>query len=231
MQFIGSHEEINYPIGIAVNKHGDVIVSDYVKHQLKVFPREETLKPKKIGNEGLGACKFSYPRGIALDDQENILVADSQNHRIQVVSLEGEYVGSFGRIGDEAGCLNTPYDVTVDNNGSVIVADAKNHRVQVFVRLIPIYSMNNNESNFEIEEKNDSVIDYIAQNEEAKDEDYDASGSEDENSRVGPLDSTDNRQTTKHEDRQTIRDQDGVLNEKNGSDNERTNVNNEKNLS
>jgi tripartite motif-containing protein 71 len=112
-----------------------------MKHHLKVFFREQALETKTIGNKGIGVCKFAYPRGIALDHQENILVADSQNHRVQVVTIDGEYIGSFGTIGDDPGSFNTPYDVTVDKNGNIIVADTKNHRVQVFTRLVSVDSM------------------------------------------------------------------------------------------
>lgn len=86
-------------------------------------------------------------------------------------------------IGDEAGCFNTPYDVTVDTNDSVIVADAKNHRIQVFVRLVPNYDDDNN-NNIEMNGQENglgSELDYGSQNGDAKEEDYDASGSEDEN--------------------------------------------------
>lgn len=189
LHFIGSHEEINYPIGIAVTKNGDVIVSDYVKHHLKLFYRDKVLETKTIGSEGLGACKFSYPRGIALDSNENILVADSQNHRIQVVTVDGQYVGSFGRIGDEPGCFNTPYDVTVDTNGSVIVADAKNHRIQVFVRLVPVYSLNNVDIDGNKNGGLGSELDYGSQNGDVQEEDYDASGSEDEDAEADVEDS------------------------------------------
>ncbi|EDO37983.1 predicted protein [Nematostella vectensis] len=136
--FIGSSEELCYPIGIAVTKHGDVIVSDNEKHQLKVFFHEDLTRPKTIGANGIGICKFAFPRGIALDKEENILVADSQNHRIQVITIEGQYIGSFGNVGDDPGCFNTPYDVAIDTSGNVLVADTKNHRVQIFTRIVQV---------------------------------------------------------------------------------------------
>ncbi|KAK3726930.1 hypothetical protein QZH41_004227 [Actinostola sp. cb2023] len=69
LHFIGNQEEINYPIGIAVTKHGDVIVSDYVKHHLKIFAREKTLDAKTVGQE---------------DTNGSVIVADAKNHRVQV---------------------------------------------------------------------------------------------------------------------------------------------------
>ncbi|KAL9971911.1 hypothetical protein ACROYT_G018133 [Oculina patagonica] len=138
--FIGGLHDLHCPMGIVVKKNGDVIVTEYENHRLKIFSQENLGESKIIGARGVGAGKFACPRGVALDHNDNILVADSQNHRIQVVSSIGEPLGTFGMIGSDPGCLDTPYDVVMDASGNIIVADAKNHRLQVFTRLIPVYA-------------------------------------------------------------------------------------------
>ena len=127
-------------MGIVVKRNGDVIVTEYENHRIKIFSQESLGESTTIGVVGVGAGKFACPRGIALDDNDNILVADSQNHRIQVVSSTGEPLGTFGMIGSDPGCLDTPHDVSMDTNGNIIVADTKNHRLQVFTRLVPVYA-------------------------------------------------------------------------------------------
>lgn len=138
--FIGGLHDLHCPMGIVVKRNGDVIVTEYENHRLKIFSQENLGDSKIIGARGVGAGKFACPRGVALDHNDNILVADSQNHRIQVVSSTGEPLGTFGMIGSDPGCLDTPYDVVMDASGNIIVADAKNHRLQVFTRLIPVYA-------------------------------------------------------------------------------------------
>lgn len=128
------------PMGIVVKKNGDVIVTEYENHRLKIFSQENLGESKTIGTRGVGSGKFFCPRGVALDQNDNILVADSQNHRIQVVSSTGESLGTFGMIGSDPGCLDNPYDVAMDASGNIIVADAKNHRLQIFTRLVPVYA-------------------------------------------------------------------------------------------
>ena len=128
------------PMGIAVKKNGDVVVTEYENHRLKIFSQENLGESKTIGTRGIGPGKFFCPRGVALDQDDNILVADSQNHRIQVVSSTGESIGTFGMIGSDPGCLDTPYDVVMEASGNIIVADAKNHRLQVFTKLVPVYA-------------------------------------------------------------------------------------------
>ena len=138
--FIGGLHDLHCPMGIVVKKNGDVIVTEYENHRIKIFSQENLGESTIIGSVGVGAGKFACPRGVALDHNDNILVADSQNHRIQVVSSTGEPLGTFGMIGSDPGCLDTPYDVSMDINGNIIVADAKNHRLQVFTRLVPVYA-------------------------------------------------------------------------------------------
>lgn len=128
------------PMGIAIKRNGDVIVTEYENHRVKIFSQENLGESTIMGAVGVGAGKFACPRGVALDHNENILVADSQNYRIQVVSSTGEPLGTFGMIGSDPGCLDTPYDVAMDINGNIIVADTKNHRLQVFTRLVPVYA-------------------------------------------------------------------------------------------
>lgn len=138
--FIGGLHDLHCPMGIVVKKNGDVIVTEYENHRLKIFSQENLGESKTLGTRGVGSGKFFCPRGVALDQNDNILVADSQNHRIQVVSSTGESLGTFGMIGSDPGCLDNPYDVAMDASGNIIVADAKNHRLQIFTRLVPVYA-------------------------------------------------------------------------------------------
>ena len=132
-------------MGLTVTTAGDVVVSEYSNHRLKVFLKENTAEPKVIGSKGSGNCRFMCPRGLALDKQNNIIVADSENHRIQVVSINGEFIGDFGKIGWDPGSFHTPHGVAVDEDGNVIVADTKNHRLQIFTRRVPSYDIDNRE--------------------------------------------------------------------------------------
>ena len=164
--FIGGSQDLHKPMGIVVTASGDVIVSEYDAHCLKVFAREGLVHCKTLGARGIGIGKFTHPRGLALDRRDNILVADSHNHRIHVISLEGEFIGSFGTIGEDPGCLNTPYDVAVDACGNVIVADTKNHRIQTFTRLVPLYAEPVSYNETGIEEGEDDIDDPVFQENE-----------------------------------------------------------------
>ena len=152
-------------MGIVVKRNGEVIVTEYENHRIKVFSQESLGESITIGAVGVGSGKFSCPRGVALDQHDNIVVADSQNHRIQVVSSTGEPLGTFGMIGSEPGYLDTPYDVAMDPAGNIIVADAKNHRLQVFTRLVPVYTEHATyEEEYEVSVKKENSDEVVTNN-------------------------------------------------------------------
>ena len=127
-------------MGLTIKKNGDVIVTEYEDHRIKIFRQEMCGEITTIGSVGVGAGKFACPRGVAVDQDENILVADSHNHRIQVVSSTDKTIGAFGMIGSYPGYLDTLYNVSVLPNANIIVADTKNHRLQVFGGQVPFYA-------------------------------------------------------------------------------------------
>ena len=96
-------------------------------HVVRVFDsRGHYLRD--IGQMG----RFNDPRGLAVDANNLLLVCDRNNDRVQVVTLQGEFVTSFGSRGSGPGQFNKPKGITVSPDGHVFVTDDFNHRVQVF---------------------------------------------------------------------------------------------------
>ena len=135
--FIGEVEgDFSDPIGIAIDAADYIYVSDYGKHQVKIFDAVETL----TATLGTGSCgtsndQFCYQLGIAVDNSGRIYVADTDNHRIQIFDPSFEYLGTLGTtgtcgLGSYEFCY--PYDVEIGPGGEVYVADTENRRVRVF---------------------------------------------------------------------------------------------------
>ena len=61
-----------------------------------------------------------------------ILVYNRSNDRVQVVTLNGEFVTSFGSLGSGEGQFHLLQDITATPDGRVFIADYNNHRIQVF---------------------------------------------------------------------------------------------------
>ena len=76
--------------------------------------------------------QFSYPEGLAVNTDDLLLVCDRCNNRVQVVTLNGEFVTSFGSGGSGKGQFSSPQGITATPDGRVFIADYCNHRIQVF---------------------------------------------------------------------------------------------------
>ena len=83
------------PFGVAVNKRGEVIVTEREGHCVSIFtPSGEKLR--SFGTHGSGQGQFEDPRGVTVDNDGNILVADRSNNRIQKFTADGQFLTAVG---------------------------------------------------------------------------------------------------------------------------------------
>lgn len=134
---------MDHPSGIAVDKNGNVFVSDLNKDFIKkVTPAGKVTiiagngdRGKKDGKEG--AASFYLPVGLAVDGNDNLYVCDSYNNMIRKITPDGMVTTIAGRSkkGSKDGKDTTasfwhPNSLTVDKNGSVYVADMGNDKIR-----------------------------------------------------------------------------------------------------
>jgi tripartite motif-containing protein 71 len=123
--------QIMWPAGIALDRDGNVYVSDEALNRVSVFRKSGEFLGS-WGSEGSGDGEFNRPAGMAFDQDDNLLVADGLNCRIQRYTRDGRYLGGWGRPGTSDGEFNVPWGITVDRAGNVYVGDWRNDRVQKF---------------------------------------------------------------------------------------------------
>jgi NHL repeat len=76
---------------------------------------------------------FNQPTDVAWDAQGNAYFSDGYvNSRVAKVSSRGEWLMSWGSLGNGPGQFDTPHGVAVAPNGEVYVADRGNRRIQIF---------------------------------------------------------------------------------------------------
>ena len=86
----------NNPIGVAVDKVGNVFVADSENHRIrKISPDGEVTTLAGSGLPGLvngsgTMAQFNFPFGVAVDETGNVFVADSANHTIRKISPDRE---------------------------------------------------------------------------------------------------------------------------------------------
>lgn len=102
------------PHYVAVNSHGNILLSDFHNHSVKAFTQDghflfgfgsngkyELMTPRHVQScPGEGNGQFKGPTGLAVDAQDNIIVADWGNARLQIF----DQFGSFLSYVNTAGC-------------------------------------------------------------------------------------------------------------------------------
>lgn len=120
------------PVGIAVDSHGNVYVSDAsTNDQIQKFSPTGTFLAR-IRDTGTGDGQFDSTYGIAIDKDDNIYVSDMQNDRIQKFSPSLGFITKWGSSGTGDGQFDTPEGLAYDPAGYIYVADQVNDRIQKF---------------------------------------------------------------------------------------------------
>ena len=69
---------------------------------------------------------------MAIDSSNRVYVSELSIHRVSVFTSAGQFVTSFGSVGNGPGQFDYPRGLAVDGSGVVYVCDGWNHRVQLF---------------------------------------------------------------------------------------------------
>ena len=123
---------LNRPLGVAVNKRGQVIVSEYGGHCITVFSEGGDMI-RSFGAYDSAPGQLRHPRGIAVDEDDNIIVADAENGCIQKFSPQGEHLETVGKQGKNVLEFKNPSGVGIHPlSKKVYVTEGyDNHRIQV----------------------------------------------------------------------------------------------------
>jgi len=133
---LGENENLSFPNGVAVDKDGNVFVTDSNNGRLLMFDTEGKVRAQ-VGR-GAGQGNLGLPRGIAPDQGGRIFVADTTGQAVFIYrapsgdSRRLDYLGTFGGLGAADGQFQYPASVAIDARGRVYVADTFNDRVQIW---------------------------------------------------------------------------------------------------
>jgi len=123
--------DFNFPTYLAVNKDGDLYVSDTLNFRVQWFsPKGKFLG--KFGVEGDSPGTFDRIKGIAFDSYGNIYIADSDFHAVQMFTKNWKPLMYFGGPGIGPGQLIIPTAIAIDKNNRIYVADSYSYRVNVY---------------------------------------------------------------------------------------------------
>lgn len=123
--------EFRLPTDVAIDADGYIYVSEYGGNDRisKFTPQFEYVMSFADRASGEGAT--NRPQSLCFAG-DVLLVADACNHRICRYSRMGQFLGAFGRLGNQAGELRFPFSVDVLPDDTIVVAEYGNNRVQRF---------------------------------------------------------------------------------------------------
>jgi sugar lactone lactonase YvrE len=120
-----------WPTAIALDKAGNVYVSDEWYNRISIFTKDGDWVGK-WGIPGAGDGQLNRPSGIAFDRGDHLYVVDSLNNRVQQFTKDGKFLRKWGTAGSGEGKFNMPWGIALDTEGDVYVTDWRNDRVQKF---------------------------------------------------------------------------------------------------
>ncbi len=80
------------PKDVVINNEGEIFILD--ENRIQVFNKSGKYL-RTIGREGKGPGDLLNPIFFEIDKQNNLLVVEKDNQRIQILSSNGDYLGSF----------------------------------------------------------------------------------------------------------------------------------------
>ncbi len=119
------------PTNVAVDKDGNLFVSDTFNDRVEVFDADGTFI-RTFGKPGDGPGYFARPKGIAVDGDGHVWVADGVQDRVQVFTPEGQLLIWLGGHGALPGQFNALAGLTIDKNNRVFTSEQYAGRVQMF---------------------------------------------------------------------------------------------------
>lgn len=140
---VGKDARFAFPVGIAVDRSGNLFVTDSSSAIRKITPTGtvSTLAGDPVGpgfSNGVGtSARFFGASGLATDSIGNVYVADENNYAIRkitpaglVTTLAGSGSPGFNNGLGAAASFSRPRGVAVDSSGNVFVADQNNSAIR-----------------------------------------------------------------------------------------------------
>ncbi|XP_070548214.1 B-box type zinc finger protein ncl-1-like [Ptychodera flava] len=109
--------ELVWPSGIAVTSDGNILVSDWDRHCIRVYTSNGGYS-SNIGSQGDGPGQLIYPWLLAVNSSDDIIVSDTGNNRIQILNVDGRHLKEI-RLEDQL--IVPPRGLSVDRENNIYV--------------------------------------------------------------------------------------------------------------
>ena len=141
----GTAGRFRHPLGVAVDRHGDIFVADYGNHAIRKVTKDGVVSTLagtgQAGNVNGSAAsaRFQYPWGITVDASDRVFVMDRHNHALKMITggvvtrVAGVSYGFADGNGMTTAHFYFPMGITAGPDGSLYIGDHYNHRIRKVV--------------------------------------------------------------------------------------------------
>lgn len=132
--------QFDFPGGIAVDKKGDIFVSDSNNNRLVALDPEGKVLwtvGKKAASMNDANRTFGLPEGLTIDDNGFLYLVDAFAGEIFVFDGNGKKLAEIGEWGDKEGQFYYPAGITFAGGRTFIVADKFNDRLEAVELNVP----------------------------------------------------------------------------------------------
>ena len=119
-------EQLEYPVGIAINGN-EVYICDSYLHSILHFKLPEFRLVTIVGKKGNGVGEFSFPRQPTVAPNGSLFVADRMNHRVVMMSDKLEFQQSISHAS-----MRQPFDVKLLYDEVFVLSYEDNPCLHVF---------------------------------------------------------------------------------------------------
>ncbi len=117
--------------GLHVIEDGRLLMTDAGNHRFLVTDAQGKIQMAS-GTRGVEEGQFIFPDEVTLTSDQTVCIVDPVNCRIQEFTLDGNFIKSFGHVGQSAGTFGRPKGITTGPKGLLWVTDGMGHMIQSF---------------------------------------------------------------------------------------------------
>ena len=119
-------DELECPVGLAVNNKGQLFVVGQDKCKVFVYSEDGEFQ-YSFGSRGSDLGEFDSPTCICIGPDGLVYVSDYIIECILVFQQDGQFIKQFGKD-----VLEKPYGIATTENGHIVVASAESDKLSIF---------------------------------------------------------------------------------------------------
>ncbi len=118
---------------VSVAVHQDKLYAlDLGASRIRVLDRKTGEQETEFGYVDKPNQSLRAPSNFTIDDKGAIYVTNIGNNKVMKYDLDGNFLGSFGGVGDQISTFAKPKGIAVDDEGRIYVVDAGTNVIQMF---------------------------------------------------------------------------------------------------